>query len=67
MAYNGCKKRFRGLVVGTLKCTGEGVMVVKQQDVPDPGVMLIGFNPVVREGLQAILAKDEHIEVMGDL
>jgi len=28
-------------------------------------VMLIGFNPVVREGLQAILAKDEHISVMG--
>ncbi|MDO8750659.1 MAG: response regulator transcription factor [Dehalococcoidia bacterium] len=29
------------------------------------GVLLIGFNPVVREGLQAILSKDESIRVMG--
>jgi DNA-binding NarL/FixJ family response regulator len=29
-------------------------------------VLMIGFNPVVREGLQAILAKDERIEVIGD-
>ena len=29
-------------------------------------VLLIGFSPVVRAGLQAILAKDEGIEVMGD-
>ena len=28
-------------------------------------VILIGFNPVVREGLQSILAKDETIRVMG--
>ena len=28
-------------------------------------VLLIGFNPVVREGLQAILAKDERIRLMG--
>jgi DNA-binding NarL/FixJ family response regulator len=28
-------------------------------------VLLIGFNPVVREGLQAILAKDEQIGVTG--
>jgi DNA-binding NarL/FixJ family response regulator len=28
-------------------------------------VLLIGFNPVVREGLQAILAKDEKIGVTG--
>jgi DNA-binding NarL/FixJ family response regulator len=27
---------------------------------------MIGFNPVVREGLQAILTKDENIEVIGD-
>ncbi len=28
------------------------------------GVLLIGFNPVVREGLQAILAKDETIRLL---
>ncbi|MDO8531063.1 MAG: response regulator transcription factor, partial [Dehalococcoidia bacterium] len=28
-------------------------------------VLLIGFNPVVREGLLAILSKDERISVMG--
>ena len=28
---------------------------------------MIGFNPVVREGLQAILARDEGIEVIGDV
>jgi DNA-binding NarL/FixJ family response regulator len=30
------------------------------------GVLMIDFSPVVREGLQAILAKDEGIEVIGD-
>jgi DNA-binding NarL/FixJ family response regulator len=30
------------------------------------GVLLIDFNPVVREGLQAIMAKDGQIEVAGD-
>ena len=29
-------------------------------------VLLIGFSPVIRAGLQAILEKDEGIEVMGD-
>jgi DNA-binding NarL/FixJ family response regulator len=29
-------------------------------------VLMIGFSPVVREGLQAILAKDEGIHVIGD-
>ena len=31
------------------------------------GVLMIGFNPVVREGLLAIMAKDDGIEVMGDV
>ncbi|MDO8578143.1 MAG: response regulator transcription factor [Dehalococcoidales bacterium] len=31
------------------------------------GVLMIGFNPVVKEGLQAILAKDERIEIIGDV
>jgi len=30
------------------------------------GVLTLGFNPVVREGLQAILTKDEIIEVIAD-
>ena len=30
------------------------------------GVLMIGFSPVVRVGLQAILAKDERLEVVGD-
>jgi len=30
-------------------------------------VLLIDFNPVVREGLQSILAKDDGIEVIGDV
>lgn len=29
-------------------------------------VMLLGFNPVVREGLQAILAKDQTISLVGE-
>jgi DNA-binding NarL/FixJ family response regulator len=29
-------------------------------------VLMIAFNPVVQEGLQAILAKDESVEVIGD-
>ncbi|MDO8636457.1 MAG: response regulator transcription factor, partial [Dehalococcoidia bacterium] len=42
-------------------------MAVGQREVKNVGVLLIGFNPVVREGLQAILAKDDGIEVMGDV
>jgi DNA-binding NarL/FixJ family response regulator len=41
-------------------------MAVKQRELKNLGVLLIDFNPVVREGLQAILAKDEAIEVIGD-
>jgi DNA-binding NarL/FixJ family response regulator len=42
------------------------MMAVKQRELKKMGVLLIDFNPVVREGLQAILAKDERIEVIGD-
>ena len=41
-------------------------MAVKQREPETLGVLLIGFNPVVREGLQAILTKDEKIKVIGD-
>jgi DNA-binding NarL/FixJ family response regulator len=41
-------------------------MVIKQRESEKLGVLMIDFNPVVREGLQAILTKDERIEVIGD-
>ena len=44
-------------------------MAVKQLETGNPrrlGVLMIDFSPVVREGLQAILTKDERIKVVGD-
>ena len=41
-------------------------MAIKQRESENLGVLMIGFSPVVREGLQAILTKDEGIEVIGD-
>ena len=41
-------------------------MTIKISKSDTLGVLLIGFSPVVREGLQAILAKDQKIEVIGD-
>ncbi|MBM2832400.1 MAG: hypothetical protein HW414_1452 [Dehalococcoidia bacterium] len=41
-------------------------MAVTQREPKNLGVLMIDFNPVVREGLQAILSKDESIEVIGD-
>ena len=41
-------------------------MAVKQREPKNLGVLMIDFCPVVREGLQAILTKDEKIEVIGD-
>ena len=53
---------------GTLKCTGKGGigMAVPQMKIENLGILLIGFNPVVREGLKAILAKDKELDVIGD-
>ena len=42
-------------------------MAIKQPKPQNLGVMMIDFNPVVREGLQSILTKDEGIEVIGDV
>ena len=39
---------------------------VKQSASDKLGVLTVGFSPVVREGLQSIMIKDERIEVMGD-
>ena len=41
--------------------------VAQQCESASLGVLLIDFSPVVREGLQAILTKDERIAVIGDV
>jgi len=41
-------------------------MAVERRESQNLGVLMIDFSPVVREGLQAILTKDEGIEVIGD-
>jgi len=41
-------------------------MAVTQREPQNLGVLMIDFSPVVREGLQAILTKDERIKVIGD-
>jgi DNA-binding NarL/FixJ family response regulator len=41
-------------------------MVIKERDPETLGVLMIDFSPVVREGLNAILTKDDGIEVIGD-
>jgi DNA-binding NarL/FixJ family response regulator len=46
---------------------GVSMMAVLQNDSQILRVLSIGFSPVVREGLQAILSKDEKIEVLGDV
>ncbi len=38
----------------------------KERESKTLGVLMIDFSPVVREGLQAILTKDERIKVIGD-
>ncbi|MFC1866206.1 LuxR C-terminal-related transcriptional regulator [Chloroflexota bacterium] len=43
------------------------MMEVKERKPGTLGVLMIGFNPVVLEGLKAIVAKDDGIEVMGDV
>jgi len=42
-------------------------MTVEQREPQNLGVLMIDFNPVVREGLQAILTKDDGIDVIGDV
>lgn len=42
------------------------MMEVKERKTGALGVLMVGFNPVVREGLMAIMAKDDGIEFMGD-
>ena len=41
-------------------------MAVKQSASDKLGVLTVGFSPVVREGLQAIMAKDQRVLVIGD-
>jgi len=42
-------------------------MTARQRESETLGVLMVDFSPVVREGLQAILTKDERIEVIGDV
>jgi DNA-binding NarL/FixJ family response regulator len=42
-------------------------MADKQREPAKAKVLMIGFNPVVREGLHAILATDANIEVTGEV
>jgi DNA-binding NarL/FixJ family response regulator len=42
-------------------------MTDTQREAKNLGVLMIDFSPVVREGLQAILTKDERIKVLGDV
>jgi len=42
-------------------------MSIEQRESDALGVLLVDFSPVVREGLQAILTRDERIEVLGDV
>ncbi len=41
-------------------------MAETQRKFEKLGVLMIGFSPVVREGLQSILNKDKELEVIGD-
>jgi len=41
-------------------------MTAKERNSKSLGILMIGFSPVVREGLQAILAKDTGIEVLAN-
>ena len=42
-------------------------MEVRERKPGALGVLMIDFNPVVKEGLQAILHKDDRIEIIGDV
>jgi len=39
-------------------------METEQSNPKKLGVLMIGFNPVIREGLQAIMAKDARLDVV---
>ena len=42
-------------------------MAITQHKSDKLGVLMIGFSPVIREGLQAIMAKDARLDVVGDV
>ena len=42
-------------------------MTIERSNPKKLGVLTIGFSPVIREGLQAIMAKDERLDVVGDV
>lgn len=49
------------------ECKVGVTVAIKQREAGTIGVLMIDFNSVVREGLQAIMAKDERIELIGDV
>ena len=42
-------------------------MAITQPKSEKLGVLTIGFSPIIREGLQAIMAKDARLNVVGDV
>ena len=42
-------------------------MAITQPKSEKLGVLMIGFSPVIREGLQAIMTKDSRLNVVGDV
>ncbi len=42
-------------------------MTIKHRNPDSLEVLIIDFNPVVGEGLQTIMTKDENIEMDGDV
>ena len=41
-------------------------MVFKKDQSPTLRILMIGFSPVIRQGLQSILTRDKEIEVIED-
>ena len=61
------ERRTKAVDNSKLKCIiGGATMTVNQGKSEMLGVLLIGFSPVVREGLQSMLIKDERMAVIGD-
>ena len=43
------------------------MMAITQPKSDKLGFLMVGFSPVIREGLQAIMAKDERLDVVGNV
>ena len=48
----------------SIVCQGDARAMESTRGKPDKlGILIVNFSPVVREGLQAILAQDQNIKV----